>query len=111
MTMRHYEFLLPYWHNDPHQTSYSEERSSWWEIALDIAGGVTSLPGVDGSWRDPAVNGRTYNETMAPYRVLCSSVAKDYLVAEALRLFPDQISIFVADLGSAEIIYRKETKE
>jgi hypothetical protein len=101
--MNTYEIYLPTLTND-RARSYEAARIKWQALALDLAGGYTRYPFVDGAWR--GAGGRTELDQMVPYRVACSSVIWADLLAQAFALFPDQAAIMFTKLGKAEIVNR-----
>lgn len=102
MSAKLYEIALPV--TDNSGMGYAGALLAWEALALERAGGFTSFPEARGCWRGD--DGRVYTDTMRPYRVLCSPAAMRALVFDAFRLFPDQVAIFVATIGTAEIINR-----
>lgn len=97
--MKLFEFLLPTHTNAGR--SYEQARKKWEQAAVTLCGGITVMPTAHGRWRGP--DGRDYNEAMVPYRVATVDALKDILLANAMEMFPDQLSIFVATLGEALI--------
>lgn len=73
--------------------------------ALTVAGGFSRCAPIEGAWRDGA-EGKDYYDTMIPYRIACTRLQFTRLRGAAFRLFPDQIAIMVAEIGTAEIIMR-----
>lgn len=87
--------------------SYELARKSWELEALKLAGGYTLAPGFSqGVWKGES---RTYKESVAIYTVACEPRVAAALEDAFWRLFPDQETLFVADLGPASIITRPQT--
>jgi len=101
--MQLHTIKLPIATNDG--ASYGEALAGFENDALVLAGGYTSLPLQQGAWRDPK-SGTVYKEWVQPYEVACDADTWADLVNCAFRLFPDQLAIFTADLGTADILER-----
>lgn len=69
---------------------------------LETFGGYTEGETARGAWRDPDT-GKVYSESVIPYRIACEAEPS---LDEAFRLFPDQLAIFKAKIGDAEIVNR-----
>lgn len=102
--MKVYEFALPVENND-RTHRYTAERDKWHAAAIELAGGCTRFPGVQGSWRDNDT-GRLYFDRMVPYRVACDYQTSRKLLVLAFELFADQLAIFITEIGEATIINR-----
>lgn len=98
-----FEIALPVKANDG--ADYAEALAAWEERALAVAGGFTRLPDADGAWRDPS-DGKVYRDRMRGYRVMCNRREFTSLTYDAFRLFPDQVAIFTATIGSATVYDR-----
>ena len=106
-----YEIALPTKANDG--SDYASALIAWEAKALQRAGGFTRRPDGEGAWADQAeASGpiKVYRDTMRPFRVACEQAIMDDLLRDAFKLFPDQLAIFVATIGTAEIVYRPGTK-
>lgn len=101
--MNLYEIALPERDNSCGQLA--EAHWLWRKAALDLAGGYTERPTGYGFWRDNG--GMVFEDRMVSYRVACEPDVWAKLVAKAFDLFPDQVAIFHAQLGTATIEYRK----
>jgi hypothetical protein len=101
--MKLYLFALPLFTNGG--GDYDEAHELWRRKALDLAGGFTELPDAHGFWMD---GNKLYNDRIRHYHVACEPEVYAALLGEAFKLFPDQVSIFTAELGTAEIITRQE---
>lgn len=100
--MRLYQFALPNESNDG--VSYAKERDQWEHTALALAGGFTTLGLHAGAWQDTST-GRIYREGVHIYQVACEEPTKINLVQRLNALFRDQTTFYVAEIGTAEIIY------
>lgn len=78
---------------------------AWEQVALTNAGGFTRLPHAVGAWRGN--DGREYHDIMQCYRVAVDTAPQFApLLNSAFVLFPDQVAIFYAQIGTATIRYR-----
>lgn len=102
----YYEIALPLAANDG--ADYAQALTAWEASALSIAGGFTRRPDGEGTWQDPK-DGTVYRDTMRSYRIACTAVQFDALVALAFELFPDQVGLFTAQIGTATIYDQKPT--
>lgn len=106
--MKLFEIAVPTKANDG--ASYDVALSMWEDVVLKTAGGFTRMPDVDGYWRDPS-NGKLYKDRMRGYRVALGGYhERDTLVREAFKIFPDQVAIFVSEIGSATIVNREDVR-
>ena len=101
--MNLYEVALPAFDNNA--KSYGTAVEAWARRALKKAGGYTEMGTRGGVWRDPA-DGTVYRETMYWFSVACAPDVMGQLMQEAFSLFPDQKAIFLAKVGTAEIVER-----
>jgi len=102
--MRLYEITLPLYTNSG--DDYDEAHEAWRRKALDVAGGFTQLPdGSMGYWLD---GDKLYAEGVRVYRVACEPAQWFRLLEAAFGLFPDQITIFHAEVGDGTITSRDE---
>ncbi len=99
-----YEIFVPHATNDGARL-YVAERREFERRILDIAGGYTEMGPRRGVWRDPN-GGRIYSEPMYAYRVMCDNATMGALLGDAFELFPDQVAIFISQLGHAEVVAR-----
>lgn len=100
-----YRFYLPVLANDG-ATSYHEALDIWKHEAIKLAGGITICALVRGAWIDPAT-GTVYDETIQPFEVACDHSQYCILRDRAFDLFPDQLAIMAAEIGTAYITSRK----
>lgn len=100
--MQLYAFNLPNRSNDG-ATDYRDARKAWETRAIATAGGFTYLGVAQGAWSD---NGTLYNEAMHVYQVATRPAFANVLLADAFELFPDQHTIYRAELGTADIFER-----
>jgi hypothetical protein len=104
-----YQFALPIMSNDG-TVDYTNALHAWEQAALIEAGGYTDLGIRHGVWRDDAT-GKTFAENMQGYQIAVDEdgqpFARQHLLDEAQRLFPDQLAFYVAKIGTAEIEYRR----
>lgn len=98
-----FEIALPLNTNDGE--NYNAAHKAWTVQAAKVAGGFTQRPPGLGMWQD---KGTLYVDDMIPYRLACSAEQFAALVDEAFRLFPDQLAIFTARIGDADIISRDD---
>jgi hypothetical protein len=98
-----YEIALPILSNDGSRP-YVAARACWELRALEIAGGYTRRAVGRGFWKH---EGKIYVDDMIPYRVACSPAQLQLLVAEAFRLFPDQVAICTTEMGEQNIVLRE----
>lgn len=99
--MRFYEIQLPARDNRKQDTYVA--RQQFERAALKAVGGFNRGPNSQGAWKDGAT---VYRDTMVPYRVACTEEQFAGLLMTAFQLFPDQLAIFTADLGTAHIAER-----
>lgn len=93
--MKLYQFALPV------TSSNMAAHRQFEQWALTLWGGTTKLPGT-GLWRDLH---RDYVESVIVYQIACEDTPSLEMV---FGLFPDETAIFLAEIGSAEIHYRKD---
>jgi len=96
--MNLYEIALPARDNSGKDTEQAQ--AAWCARALELAGGYTEKPPALGVWLD---KGKTYRDEMVGFQVACEPTVKDKLLAAAFELFPDQLAIFVSQVGTATI--------
>ncbi len=101
--MNLYEFALPTKANNG--DDYSDALKAWEDIALNRCNGFTRMPDVDGFWRD-GDDGKVYADRMRGYRIACKPAQMRAMRDDAFRLFPDQVALFVATIGTADIVSR-----
>lgn len=101
MNLDVYHFALPTRSNDGAFT-YERALTVWEELALD-EGGFTELGERRGVWRDDRT-GAAMRDTMRWYEVACSDAAASRLMKAAMNLFPDQVSFYVAKVGTANVV-------
>lgn len=102
--MNLYQIALPERTNDGAR-GYVEELERWEMKALILAGGYTYMGEREGAWRDSGTR-TVYHETMHWYQVACEPERIQRLTEAALELFPDQLSIFVSQIGEAWVVER-----
>ena len=100
-----YRFYLPVLANDG-TTSYHEALDTWKQEAIKLTGGLTICALVRGTWIDEAT-GTVYNETIQPFEVACDHSKYYILQGRAFHLFPDQLAIMTAKIGTAYITSRE----
>lgn len=100
--MNLYEFTVPLIRNDGRPYADHTHEQFYRDVAT-AAGGYTLYDSAVGFWRDPKT-GAEYHEGMIPLRVACDWNAKQAIVEAFRRAFPDQISIMVSCIGSAEFV-------
>lgn len=100
--MKLHQYNLPDRSNDG-MTDYCAARAEWERWAIKAAGGVTYVGTAQGRWVD---DGKLYDERMHVYQVALEDGHHDVLMAAAFALFPDQLAIFTAELGTASIVDR-----
>lgn len=96
--MNLYEIALPA--RDNAGKDVSGAHRAWQARALWLAHGYTEKLPARGVWQD---GGTTYVDEMIAYQVACDAAVKDKLLAAAFELFPDQLAIFVSQIGTATI--------
>ena len=74
-------------------------------VALDLAGGYTFVGLTSGSWRDDT--GTVHTDKMALYHIACTAPIFKRVVTLAFKLFPTELAIFTAKLGTATIVTRE----
>jgi len=103
-----YEITLPVADNTGQPTKLV--LAQWEQAALRIAGGFTLMSEpVRGAWRDPS-GGKVYTDYVRIYRVGCEAPQLEALLGETFDLFPDQLAIFAACVGTAEVRERKDQR-
>jgi hypothetical protein len=98
--MKLYSIALPVRDNDGNLYHFAHAR--WQQCALFLAGGYTEFPPAHGNWRNPA-SGQVYREEMIEYRVATTAPIWEKLVAIAFSEFFDQLALFTAEIGEANI--------
>ncbi len=101
--MNLYQIALP--HVDNSMRTTEPKREAWLRRVLKKAGGYTKLGVRDGVWRDPQ-SGQVFDERMHWFSVACAPDVMGQLMQDAFELFPDQKAIFLAKVGTAEIVER-----
>lgn len=105
--MNIYQIAVPAFSNDG-LVNYARARGAFQDEALRLAGGFTILGVRVGYWRDLS-SGAVYSEPMHWYEVACpDAFTFGLLVEKAFELFPDQLSFYTADVGTATIVERSE---
>lgn len=104
--MNLYEIKIPLNKNDG--TPQSWLVTQWENYLANRFGGFTRGLTESGAWRDPR-SGTVQREPVIPYQVATPGDAEfgSLLAREALRIFDDQHSIFVAKTGTAIIVERE----
>ena len=82
---------------------YTHALAAWENYAAMLAGGFTRLAPCDGVWLD---GNKRYHDTVIKYQVACAPGLFLALREKAFDLFPDQVAIMTAELGTADITYR-----
>lgn len=95
-----YEFVLPALNNAGTQ-NYDRERWQFETDAAEVAGGYTYLGLHVGGWK---AGDKVQREPVHVYHVAAFSQERDELVKRAFKRYPDQASLFVAEIGLADII-------
>ncbi len=102
--MKLYEIQLPERDNSDISTYH---RCDQWEAhCLQIVGGFSKAGKVVGFWNDKKKG--LFIDDMISYRIACQPEQFAALVDCAFRLFPDQLAIFTAEIGTAEIVTRED---
>lgn len=107
--MRYFEIQIPVAPNESF-VGFSEQHNLDFEtFLLGKVGGMSKLPDVKGVWLDTA-SGQIYAEKMTPYRFAVLNT-NDKLVNEIVTEIAnfakehyEQIAIFVAEIGTAQIV-------
>lgn len=94
--MRQFQILVPKFDNKG--VGLTSAHSAFETQVLSIAGGFTDAGEVRGVWDGPD---RRYTDTLRDYRVACEPAQFQSILDAAHILFPDQHSLFAADLGDA----------
>ena len=102
--MKLYEIAIPLCNNAGLSTT--PERKAWEKTVLKLSGGYTRLPAADGAWGDDS--GKVFLDRVYSYRLACSAEVFAAVLAEAFRVFSDQLAIFTAEIGTATIHERKK---
>ena len=101
--MRLYLIALPRFTNGG--DAYDDAHEQWRRAALKYAGGFTECADAQGFWMD---GNQLYIDKICQYQVACEPEQWAALVDAAFRLFLDQVAIFHADIGKAEIVSRQD---
>jgi hypothetical protein len=101
--MNLYQIVLPLKDNSGHDVTPAHR--AFQNAVLSVVPGLTKMPQAYGLWDD---RGERYIDRVVPYQIACSSNQWRIIVGHAFRLFPDQLAIFHAQLGTAEIEYREK---
>ena len=106
LPMNEYKIALPV--NSNSGAPYDKAREAWEGMALIIAGGYTREGSqACGAWMNA---GHVYKEPMQGYTIAASREHFARLVGAAFDLFPDQLAIYTARGGNAEIIPRPKNE-
>jgi hypothetical protein len=101
-----HSITLPTTDNDGRSTESALR--AWQSIAVALAGGYTRGSPETGAWLGS--DNRLYSDISVTYRVACDhETIWRKLVAKAFELFPDQLAICHAVIGTAEIENRLAT--
>lgn len=104
MTTKHnYQILLPALHNDGVR-NYEEARRDFAKRCIDLAGGVTEMPSVQGAYK--MTEGQIQRELIFPVQVIADGKIIELLTNDAFDLFPDQEAFAITDLGPSRIVER-----
>ena len=101
--MKLYEIAIPLFDNAGLNTNTA--RRAFEKSVLASVGGYTRLPAAEGAWLD--ASGKLYTDRTQSYRLACDDWQFPAVLAEAFRLFPDQLAIFTAEIGTATIHERE----
>jgi len=104
MTALH-QITLPLFDNSG--TSLATAHDAFRAVALTFAGGYTEQAPARGHWID---KGHAYHEDVQSYVIACAWPEWRLIVARAWSLFPDQLALFTAHLGEADILEQPQTK-
>lgn len=93
------------------QVPTNEPRDAF-EDFIKVETGGFSVRNVTGFWRD-GKTGKDYSETMAEYHIACDPALMFDIQAKAFCLFPNEVCFFVAEIGTASLVYpvRAEGRE
>ena len=97
--MKLYQINLPCYTNAGRD--YYPAHEAWQKICLDLAGGYTRLAVIEGAWKN--AEGTVIYDEVAGYQVATDATTWSAIHAAAKRLFPDQVCIFWAWIGTAHI--------
>jgi hypothetical protein len=103
MKLPFYEVLLPIFDNSG-KPYPDQRREAFEEACLALIGAWTAAPTVIGKWRDEKT-GTVYKDTCTPYRLMCLPAQFNKLLSMAHGLYPDQLSLFAAEIGKGWISY------
>ncbi|TXH46986.1 MAG: hypothetical protein E6Q97_28275 [Desulfurellales bacterium] len=73
------------------------------DFLLQEIGGFNARE-VSGAWRDEKT-GKDHIEPMVEYQVACDPALMFDIQQKAMKLWPDEICFYVAELGFASIVY------
>lgn len=85
---------------------YSKQIYRFEEYLLKHTGGFNQRPWVTGQWM--SANGQVYKDMMLPYHIACDEKVMKLILRKAFELFPDQLGLYVAEIGQAFIIPNPE---
>lgn len=95
-----WQFVLPALNNEGTR-NYDTARWDFEKEAATIAGGYTYFGLHVGGWKN---GDKVQREPVHVYHVAAFSQERDLLVMSLFKLFPDQASFMVAELGLADFI-------
>jgi hypothetical protein len=94
--MKLYEIQVPMCTNNG--TPYGATIDEFAHAIVKLVGGCSKRPSVHGMWEN---NGELYSEAMVPFHIACEKSEFQAIISLAFEVFPDQISIFTAEVGEA----------
>lgn len=103
--LKYYEIVLPLFRND-HYTAFTKEHAAFQKHVIAECGGITEGQRAYGSWTDE--KGNVVKDDVIPYRFACGTEQANSILAKAFELFSDQKAIFIANIGSANILSRED---
>lgn len=103
--MKLFELQLPHYTNAGLTTVDAMREFEQWCYAETA--GFSRRASVTGCWASGA---RRYQELMTPYHFACDAADFEAILAKAFELFPDQLAIYFAEIGTATIRERQRAE-
>lgn len=99
-----FEILIPFRSNDGVEFGYFHN-NKWDTHVIEIAGGLTKCPPVEGSWVN---DGSLYKDRMIPARIACTQEQIEDIVKFTAKHY-DQLSVMYYVLSTEVIFYENKT--
>ena len=102
--MKLYQLTLPVLDNQGHSMVSAIDALD--AYTLEVVGGCSRSGGISGLWRDQH-NDKVYADQLVAWHIATAETVFRLVLAKAFELWPDQLAIFWAQIGTATIEHRQ----